>query len=181
MDAVLLSMPIPRRERILEALRQGQGQDQGQGQVREDHSRGDAARGAAGMDVRRFDRVWGAEREQLLRCAKVGLNIHQWPARVAEVTRLLHYLQIGLPAVSEDGIDYVLESELDEAVSFAPEGQPYLDAVRAAVRSDRLRRRMRSNGDAIGLLRAQRRLLVQTLAALFPGCGARLLLYLQGA
>ena len=49
------------------------------------------------------------------------------------------------------------------------------------VRSDRLRRRMRSNGDAIGLLRAQRRLLVQTLAALFPGCGARLLLYLQGA
>ena len=66
-------------------------------------------------------------------------------------------LLLDVPAVSEDGIDYVLESELDEAVSFAPEGQPYLDAVRAAVRSEGLRRRMRSNGAAVCRLRAQRR------------------------
>jgi hypothetical protein len=159
MDAVLLSMPIDRRTKIIQALRR----------PRNLHGQSETAASVA-VDARRFEAVWGIERKRLLQCAKVGLNIHQWPARVAEVPRLLHYLDLGVAAVSEDGIDYMLESEFDEAIFFASEGEEFLSAVRAAVSTPQIRRRMRRKGRAIQRLRDQSLLLAQTISVLFPAC-----------
>jgi hypothetical protein len=176
MDAVLLSVAIERRTKIIDALRHGyhpdaQGENGAHGGI--DAQGENGAHG--GIDARMFGSVWGGEREQLFHCAKVGLNVHQWPARVVELPRLLHYLEIGTATVSEDGIDYLLESELDEAVSFASEGGDFLSAVKTAVQSQQMRRRMRRKGHAICRLRDQRLLLLQTIAALFPDCGGQLL------
>ena len=163
-DAVFLSWPIDRRDLFVRRLR-----DQG-------------------VSVATHFGVWGAGRAPLLQAARIGINVHAWPAKVTEVTRLLHYMTHGVPAVSEAGSDHLLDDELSEAVLFTPNVDIYASAeaeeeaaaafaaaAAGAVRSEQTLRALTARGFHVARLRDQKLLLAQTLATLFPSCAAHLL------
>jgi hypothetical protein len=123
-----------------------------------------------GLRARIFAQKWGMAKADILLNASVGVNIHGWPSRIVEVTRLMHYAVFGVPSISEDGIDHRLEQELSEAIIFVPQSQIVQVVTQLVQSPEAVLRDLRARALMVAEVRDQAALLTQTLVGVVPAC-----------
>lgn len=66
--------------------------------------------------------IYGDELLELIKCAKVIVNIHYYENALLETTRLYETLSLGVPIVSEQSMDMECHQDIKNVVSFTPAG-----------------------------------------------------------
>ena len=84
------------------------------------------------FEVRVVSEVFGQELVEILRSARVVVNIHYYEGALLETTRLSEAISLGIPVVSEEGVNPEEYQEFRQWVDFVPVGD--VPALIAAVR-----------------------------------------------
>jgi hypothetical protein len=71
------------------------------------------------LDIDKFSKIWGSERDKVVNRSLVSLNVHYYPEATLETTRIIYLISQGTLVVSEYSRDDVLDEEFKNMIIFA--------------------------------------------------------------